>query len=132
MIGPLWNLGIKVKDLGAEHDFLERIGAKPLMRGALDGREYSIVNLGGIRIILFPTLVFEDVVETPIAPGLTHAVFEVDDTDSEFERVVSMGAEILIKPHDIAGDFGSRRIAFLRSPSGFVFEIAHLYTSSVE
>ncbi|MBI3760884.1 MAG: VOC family protein, partial [Chloroflexi bacterium] len=73
-----------------------------------------------------PTVIFEDKIEGGVAPGLTHAVFEVDDLDAEFERIKALGGEVLIEPLFASGGFGSRRLAFFRSPGGLVFEVIQI------
>jgi catechol 2,3-dioxygenase-like lactoylglutathione lyase family enzyme len=127
MIGQLWNIGLKVTDLDAEVAFLERLGASLLLRERreIGGRtlEYAALRLGGVRLLLFPRVIFEDLVEGGVRPGLTHAVYEVDDLDAEYERVRGLGAEVLIEPTLVRAGFGTRRIAFFRSPGGFVFEL---------
>ncbi len=126
MIQSLWNIGLKVKDLDREVRFLEAVGARLLLRERLpigEGIEYAILTLGGTRLLLFPTVIFENRIEGTVAPGLTHAVYQVDDVDREFERIKALGAEVLIEPLSVSAGFGSRRIAFFRSPDGFVFEV---------
>jgi catechol 2,3-dioxygenase-like lactoylglutathione lyase family enzyme len=127
VIKDLWNIGVKVADIGREIDFLRSVGAEVVLRDHLSltgqDREYAILVLGGVRILLFGSVVFEDRIANAVPTGLTHAVYEVDDLDAEFARIRSLGAEVLIEPTSIAAGFGSRRIAFFRSPGGFVFEI---------
>ena len=127
MIKELWNIGLKVTDLDREVVFLREIGASLLLRErvALVGeeREYAILMLGGVRMLLFETVVFENLVPGGVRPGLTHAVYEVDDLDAEYARIGALGAEVLIEPTEVSAGFGRRRLAFFRSPSGFVFEM---------
>jgi catechol 2,3-dioxygenase-like lactoylglutathione lyase family enzyme len=127
VIGDLWNIGIKVEDLEREVAFLREVGATLLLRDRLatpEGvREYAVLTLGGCRMLLFETVIFEHLVAGGVRPGLTHAVYEVDDVEAEFARIRALGAEVLIEPTSITAGFGSRRIAFFRSPGGFVFEI---------
>jgi hypothetical protein len=49
--------------------------------------------LGGVRMLLFETVVFENLVPGGVRPGLTHAVYEVDDLDAEYARISALGAE---------------------------------------
>jgi len=53
-------------------------------------------------------------------------VFEVADVDREVQRLAALGTELLIPPLDISAGFGSRRIAFFRSPGGLVFEVMQI------
>src|SRR3990172_161803 len=87
MIKNLWNISLKITDLDPELACLQSLGATLVQRDAVpvedDQLEYAIVRLGGVRLLLFPTVIFEDQVPGGVAPGLTHAVFEVDDLDAE-------------------------------------------------
>jgi catechol 2,3-dioxygenase-like lactoylglutathione lyase family enzyme len=127
MIASLWNLGVKVADLDREIDFLRSVGATLVLRERLavgaESFDYAILVLGGVRLLLFPTVIFEERVAGGVPHGLTHAVFEVDDLDAEYARIAALGAEVLIEPTLISAGFGSRRIAFFRSPGGLVFEV---------
>src|SRR5580704_15591347 len=109
MIKELWNVGLKVTDLDREVAFFREVGATLVLRERVpmlgEERDYAILVLGGVR------------------PGLTHAVYEVDDLDAEYARIRALGAEVLIEPAEVAAAFGRRRLAFFRSPSGFVFEV---------
>jgi hypothetical protein len=50
-------------------------------------------------------------------------VFETADLAHDYQEIVRQGCAVLIPPTEIAAGFGTRRIAFFRSPGGFVFEI---------
>ncbi|MGO8798141.1 MAG: VOC family protein [Roseiarcus sp.] len=127
MIKDLWNIGLKVADLDREVDFLRDVGAEVVLRDRLSfagkDREYAVLKLGGVRMLFFDSVVFEDRLEDGVPPGLSHAVYEVDDLDAEYARIRDLGAEVLIEPTSVGAGFGARRIAFFRSPGGFVFEI---------
>ena len=127
MFRELWNIGLKVRDLEAEIDFLQRVGATMVLRETLtlggQSSEYAILGLAGVRILLFRSVLFEASVEEEVRPGLTHAVYQVDDVDAEFERIKRLGGRVLVEPMHASGGFGSRRLAFFRSPGGFVFEV---------
>ena len=136
MIKGLWNIGLKTVDLDAELDFLQKVGATIVLRDTLpadgDPIEYAIVRLGGVRLLLFPSVMFEEQVAGGVAPGLTHAVFEVDDLEAEYARIRSIGGEVLIEPRFVQAGFGSRRLAFFRSPGGMVFEIMQVLESKID
>jgi hypothetical protein len=53
-------------------------------------------------------------------------VFEVADLGPEVERLTALGTEVLLPPTEITAAFGSRRIAFFRSPGGLVFEVMQI------
>jgi len=127
MIKKLWNLGLKVVALDDEVAFLEKVGATLVSRERLsiagEEREYAILTLGGVRLLLFETVAFEEQVPEGVRPGLSHAVYEVDDIEAEYERISALGATLLIEPTAVSTSSGRRRLAFFRSPGGFVFEI---------
>jgi catechol 2,3-dioxygenase-like lactoylglutathione lyase family enzyme len=136
MIKHLWNIGLKIVDLDAELAFLEQLGATIVLRDTLpadgDALEYAIVRLADVRLLLFPSVIFENQVPGGVAPGLTHAVFEVDDVDAEFARIKALGGEVLLEPTFAQAGFGSRRIAFFRSPGGMIFEVMQVLERGVE
>ena len=135
MIKNLWNLGIKVRDLDRELEFLKAVGAELIQREKLpvgeEGLEYAMLTLGGTRLLLFPKVIFEDRIKEGVATGLTHAVYEVDDCEQEFERIKALGGEVLIEPFLLSAGFGTRKLAFFRSPGGVVFEILQVIESKV-
>jgi catechol 2,3-dioxygenase-like lactoylglutathione lyase family enzyme len=135
VIKDLWNIGLKVTDLDREIEFLRNVGATVVLRDHLsttgEEREYAVLVLGGVRMLLFGTVIFEDRVEGGARPGLTHAVYEVDDLEAEYARIRSLGAEVLIEPTSIKAGFGSRRVAFFRSPGGFVFEVMQVLERTI-
>ena len=135
MEASLWNIGLKIEDLDQEINFLQELGAKLLMREKLSGpdgtAEYALLEFGGSRIFLTPQTIFEDKLNYPLASGLSHAVFEVDDLDREYQRIRALGTQVLIEPVEISAGFGSRRIAFFRSPGGFIFEVMQILEGKV-
>ena len=136
MDATLWNIGMKVDDMASEIAFWQEIGAKLILRetfSAPDGEEvdYAFVEFGGTRIFLTPKTVFEDKLGHILMPGLTHAVFEVDDLDQEYERLTGMGLEVLVERVEISAAFGSRRLAFFRSPNGMVFELLQILEAKI-
>ena len=136
MDAALWNIGMKVDDMDSEIAFWQEIGAKLVLREmftAPDGEEvdYAFVEFGGTRIFLTPKTVFEDKLGHRLMPGLTHAVFEVEDLDQEYERLTGMGLEVLVERVEISAAFGSRRLAFFRSPNGMVFELLQILEAKI-
>ncbi len=131
----LWNIGLTARDLERELEFLTGLGAKLILREKFSGpdgeSEYALLEFGGTRLFVTPKPVFEDRLDQPLAPGLSHAVFEVADVDAELEKVTAQGATLLLGPSEITAGFGSRRIAFLRSPGGFIFELLQIRESKV-
>ena len=130
MDAKLWNLGMKVTDVEREVAFFGELGGKLLLREkretAAGEVDYALVAFGGTRIFLTPKTVFEDALRGALNPGLTHAVFEVAKLEPEVERIRSLGTEMLLPPTEITAGFGTRKIAFFRSPGGLVFEVMEI------
>ena len=126
--GP-WNLGVKVKDLAAELAFLEACGATQVQQGTMPspdgGRPFGMCFLGPQRFLLFPQVIYEPALAEPLKYGLAHAVYEVDDLDAVIAPLAKAGVAPFWGPTDIVTAFDKRRIAFFRSPSGFIFEAFH-------
>jgi catechol 2,3-dioxygenase-like lactoylglutathione lyase family enzyme len=131
----LWNIGLTARDIERELQFLTGLGASLLLREKFSGpdgeSEYALLDFGGTRLFVTPRPVFEDRLDQPLAPGLSHAVFEVEDVDAELEKAIAQGAVLLLGPAEITAAFGSRRIAFVRSPGGFIFELLQIRESKV-
>lgn len=125
MAGP-WNLGLKVRDLGAELAFLGACGATHIEQGKIPApsgdQTFGMAFLGTQRLLLFPRVIYEDALPEPLHHGLTHAVFEVDRLDSVLEACRTRGIAPLWGPELLSTPFGRRRLVFFRSPSGFIFE----------
>lgn len=130
MDAKLWNLGVKVADVDREAAFFTEIGGKLLLREKLSTAagevDYALVAFGGTRFFLTPKTVFEAALPGALNAGLTHAVFEVAKLEPEVERVKALGTEMLLPPTEITAGFGTRKIAFFRSPGGLVFEIMEI------
>ena len=122
----LWNLGIKVGDLDAELRFLEACGATGIEKGMTRGQNgdvpYGMAFLGPQRLLLFPHVLYEDNLDEPLKHGLAHAVFEVDEVAEIVKRLEQRGVRPIWGPTELPTAFGRRRMAFFRSPSGFIFE----------
>jgi catechol 2,3-dioxygenase-like lactoylglutathione lyase family enzyme len=127
MLKKLWNIAVKVRDLDAEVEFLEACGATDTVRDRVQGDdgpiEFAMLNMGDERILLFPEVIYQSSLPQAIPFGLTHAVFEVDDFEEVLRAYGSNGINPLWGPREVSASFGRRRIAFFKSPSGFIFEV---------
>jgi hypothetical protein len=56
----------------------------------------------------------------------------VDVLQAEYARIQNLGGEVLIEPRFVQAGFGSRRIAFFRSPGGMIFEVMQVLESKVD
>jgi len=124
--GPLWNIGCKAQDVKAEAEFIQRLGGTlrlhetlPAVSGPI---EYAILEFGGTRLLFTPDPVFSGAIDHELHPGLTHAVFEVDDHDAACATALEAGARQLTEARVFEAGFGKRRVAFFQSPGGLVFE----------
>ena len=133
--GPLWNIGCKVVDIEGESDFLQRLGARVRLREKLPAPtgpvEYAMLDFGGTRVFLTHHPVFEDALGYEPRPGLTHAVFEVDDHDAACSAALAAGARQLTDSRVLEAGFGKRRVAFFQSPGGLVFEALKIIESRI-
>ena len=132
----LWNIGLKIDNLDTEIGFLEAIGAEfryRETRSKPSGEKYetALLEFGGTRTFLVDEPVFERMLKHQLTPGLTHIVFEVDNLVEAYEQITGLGAEVLIEPKQVAGGYGSRRIAFFQSPNGIVFEMIQILEAKV-
>jgi catechol 2,3-dioxygenase-like lactoylglutathione lyase family enzyme len=131
----LWNIGVKTENLDQEVRFWEGLGARLLVRETLTGpdgeAEYALLEFGKTRLFLTPIPLFEARLDYQLLSGLTHAVFEVDDLDQEYQRIIALGTEVLVEPTQLSASFGSRRIALFRSPNGLIFEVMQILESKV-
>ena len=135
MDGKLWNIGIRVANLEKEVFYFTALGAILRVQEKLmteNGEfEYSLLDFGGTRLFLTPRTVFEHALPDSLRDGLTHAVFEVKDVDAALKELVTQGTEVLIPAMEIEAGFGSRRLAFCRSPGGVVFEVMQIRENRV-
>jgi catechol 2,3-dioxygenase-like lactoylglutathione lyase family enzyme len=135
VLGSLWNIGCKVPDVGAEVRFFQNLGARlrlhETLPGVLTPVEYALLEVGGTRILLTPSPVFEGAIGHELSPGLTHAVFEVGNHREACEAVLLAGGRLLMEPREIEAGFGRRLIAFFESPGGLVFEVLKIIEARV-
>jgi catechol 2,3-dioxygenase-like lactoylglutathione lyase family enzyme len=135
MLQGLWTIGIKVPDLEAELAFHRAIGNEIVLDETLsiDGREYRVplVKMGDKYLHLAEKMVYEDQLGIQLPFGPTHLVYVSDDWDVDVERFLTAGAVPICEPAEVSAGFGDRRVAFLRAPSGWVFEVAKIYRHRV-
>ena len=131
MIKGLWNHAIKVEDLDdATRFYVETLGAELRYASTVLGCDYRLIRLGDARILLFDRAPYEHLLDEPLPPGLLHTVYEVDDLDSQVERLRASGCRILMEPTEIESDFGVRRICFFIGPGGVRTEVMQIIRDS--
>jgi len=135
MLQGLWTIGIKVPDLEWELSFHRGVGNPVVLDEILtiDGEEYRIplVKMGDKYLHLAEKMVYERQLGVTLPYGPTHLVYLSDKLDEDVERFLLAGAKTIREPVEVSAGFGERKVAFLRSPSGWIFEVAQVYRHSV-
>jgi hypothetical protein len=135
MLKGLWTIGIKVPDLERELGFHLELGNEIVLDETLhiDGLDdrVPLVRMGDKYLHLAERMVYETQLGIELPFGPTHLVYVSDDFDADVARATSAGATAIRDPVDVSAQFGERRVAFLRSPSGWIFEIAKIHRHGV-
>jgi hypothetical protein len=76
-------------------------------------------------------MVYEDALGQPLPVGIAHAVYRSDDFDQDVHNALESGATQLAEVAVVSAGFGTRRVAFLRAPGGWIFEIIEILTNLV-
>lgn len=130
MLTGLWTIGVKVPDLETELAFQRGIGSEIVLDETLtiDGAEYRIplVKMGDKYLHLAERMVYERDLCIDLPYGPTHLVYVSNDFDVDVNRALVAGAQAIREPVEVSAQFGERKVAFLRSPSGWIFEIAKI------
>jgi catechol 2,3-dioxygenase-like lactoylglutathione lyase family enzyme len=131
----IWTLGAKVPDLDAEIAFVEKLGGELVLddRIPFGEREFRVplLRLGDKYLHIAQEMVYESNLENPLPDGLCHVVFEVDDLDATRRAAVESGATEITPPARVTAGFGTRDVAFLRSPGGILFELIRITDNAV-
>lgn len=122
----VWNLGVKVRDLDTELEFLKACGATRIEKGINQTPDgdlgFGMAFLGSQRLLLFPKVIYESALSEPLKGGIAHAVYQVEDVTKVVREFGVNGVSPIWGPQEVSTPFGRRRIVFFRSPSGFIFE----------
>jgi catechol 2,3-dioxygenase-like lactoylglutathione lyase family enzyme len=131
----IWTLGAKVPDLDAEIAFVEKLGGELVLddRIPFGEREFRVplLRLGDKYLHIAQEMVYESNLENPLPDGLCHVVFEVDDLDATRRAALESGATEITPPARVTAGFGTRDVAFLRSPGGILFELIRITDNAV-
>jgi len=88
-------VGLKVIDLDREVAFLREVGASLVLRERSRwwerNEEYAILMLGGVRMLLFETVVFENLVPGGVRPASPMRSTKLEDLDAEYARISALG-----------------------------------------
>ena len=135
MLKGLWTIGVKVPDLERELQFHQDIGNQIVLDETLtiDGIDYRIplIKMGDKYMHLAEKMVYETELGIELPYGPTHLVYISDDFDADVNRVQAAGATAIREPTEVSAGFGDRKVAFFRSPSGWIFEVAKIYRHGV-
>ena len=135
MLRGLWNVGIKVPDLERELTFHRAVGNEIVLDETftVDGKDYRIplVKMGDKYMHLGERMVYENELGIDLPYGPCHLVYISDDFDADVEKVTAAGAKPIREPAEVSAGFGERKVAFFRTPSGWICEIAKIYAHRV-
>jgi hypothetical protein len=131
----LWTIGIKVPDLERELLFHQALGNPVILDETLEleGERYRLplIRMGDKYLHLADRMVYERVLDQELPNGIAHLVYRSDAFDADLEKAVQSGANLIGKVAVISAGFGERRVAFLRAPSGWIFEIIEVLRNLV-
>lgn len=130
MLTGLWTIGIKVRNLEQELAFHRQMGNEIVLDETLefDGELFRIplVKMGDKYLHLAEIMVYERLLGESLPFGVTHLVYMTDNFDRDVATAMDAGASAIREPADVSAGFGERRVAFLRAPGGWIFEIIHI------
>jgi hypothetical protein len=135
MLTGLWTVGIKVPDLEAELAFQQQMGSKTILDDTIvfEGESFRIplLRMGDKYVHIAERMVYEKTLSQPLPYGIVHLVYISDAIERDMERATRSGATCFIGLSEITAGFGRRRVAFLKSPSGYIFEIIEILENRV-
>lgn len=130
MLTRLWTIGTKVPSLERELEFHRQMGNEIVLDETLelDGESFRLplIKMGDKYIHVAEKMAYESLLDEPLPYGITHLVYISDRFDEDVAKSIDSGAVALREPADIKAEFGERRVAFLRAPSGWIFEIIEI------
>lgn len=130
MLTGLWTIGIKVPDLERELAFHRQMGNALVLDETieLDGNSFRLVlvKMGDKYVHLAEKMVYEGLLSAELPFGMTHLVYISDSFEADLAKATDSGA-IAIRPvATVSAGFGERHVAFMQSPSGWIFEIIEI------
>ena len=135
MLTGIWTIGIKVPNLERELEFHHQLGNELVLDETIEfeGESFRIplIKMGDKYLHLAEKAVYENLLPEPLPFGMTHLVYMSDSLDQDVAKAVAAGAVEICPIANVSAEFGERRVGFLRSPSGWVFEIIEIKTSLV-
>ena len=135
MITRLWTVGVKVQNLERELAFHRQMGNEIVLDETFEvnGEMFRIplVKMGDKYLHLTEKLVYEKALGETRPVGSTHMVYVSDDFEADVAKALASGAVSLSEVSTISAGFGERRVAFMRAPGGWIFEIMHIIRNLV-
>ena len=130
MLTGLWTIGIKVPDLERELTFHQQMGNETVLDETLefDGEAFRLplVKMGDKYLHLAEKMVYERILGEDLPFGVTHLVYISNRFDEDVAKAVDSGAVLMGDIAEVSAGFGERRVAFMRAPSGWIFEFIEI------
>ena len=130
MFTGLWTIGIKVPSLERELEFHRQMGNEIVLDETLelDGESFRLplIKMGDKYIHVAEKMAYESLLDEPLSYGIAHLVYISNRFDEDLAKAIDSGAVAVREPADVKAEFGERRVAFLRAPSGWIFEIIEI------
>ncbi len=131
----VWNVAAKVRDLDAEVSFILALGGKLILDEilSLEGESIRVVLMkwADKYLHLFAKAVYETRLGVDLPFGLCHVVMMVSDLDLQRRRALEAGASEIMPQQFVSAGFGTRDVAFMRSPGGILFELIRVHEHRV-
>jgi len=137
MLKNIRHTGIVVENLDVCLSFYQQLGFEIVKQAdergvfienvlGLDNVEVKTVKLADSRGCMVELLHFTSPQSRPVTrrifdTGISHMAFTVDDIDSEYNQLSSIGIEFLSTPQ-VSPD-GGAKVAFCRDPEGNILEL---------
>lgn len=135
MLTRLWTTGIKVPDLDRELEFHRRMGNEIILDENIEmgGESFRLplVKMGDKYIHLMEKTVYERQLGESLPLGICHLVYVTNSFDQDVARAIFAGAKQIGKTAHLKAGFGERRLAVLRAPGGWNFEIIEIIRNLV-
>lgn len=135
MLTGLWTIGIKVRDLEKELLFHKKLGNEIVLDETLeiDGESYRLplVKMGDKYLHLAEKMVYETVLGKSLPFGIAHLVYISNNFDQDVATALEAGCVAIQDVSMIRAGFGERRVAFMRSPNDWIFEIIEIIRNLV-
>ena len=135
MLTGLWTIGIKVPDLERELAFHRQLGNEIILDEILElgGESYRLplVKMGDKYLHLAEKMVYERVLGESLPFGISHLVYISNSFERDVDAFLASGSISLQDTAVVSAGFGERKVAFLRAPSGWIFEIIEIISNRV-